>query len=131
MSDSMDAMQFTQRAKEDPHLCAFLKEVAEEVDKQISVEKPGAFGITGVDILFGVAAYALYRFVKDYLDHRRAVREAEILKKQAEVIAALTKEKIPPEMAKTTVVELLERIAKRTADDPVLKKAFNLVGKAD
>ena len=124
MPDSMDAIQFTQRAKKDPQLREFLEEVAEEVGKQVSVEKPETFAVAGIDLLFGVAAYALYRFVKDYLD-------SKTLKRQAEVIKMLIEAGFPLELAKTTVVALLKRIAKRTADDPALKKAFDLIGKAD
>jgi len=130
MSDSMDSIQFTERAKEDPKLREFLEEVAEDVAKQVAVEKPQTFlTVTGVDILFGVAAYALYRLLKDYLDHHRAARETEILKRQAEVVTGLTEAGFPPELAQATAVSLLNGIAKRTEDDPALKKALEFIGK--
>lgn len=124
MFTEMDAMQFEQRAREEKQLCAFLQEVAEDAAKQLSVEDSQRFDvtITGVGILFGVAAYALYRLVKDYLD-------AKILKKQAEVIKMLIEAGFPPELARATVISLLDRTAKRIEDDPVFKKAIDLVGK--
>lgn len=126
----MDATQFTQRAKQDPQLNAFLKEIAEDASKQISVEEPQRFlTVTGVDILIAIAAYALYRWLKDYFDHRRALKEVEILKQQEQIIAALIKDGFPPGDARVVTVALLKQIAKRNADDPVLKAAAGLIGK--
>jgi hypothetical protein len=42
-TDSMDAMQFEQQARQDPHLCTFLREVAEDTVQQISVAEPQRF----------------------------------------------------------------------------------------
>ncbi len=39
----MDAMQFEQQARQDPHLCTFLREVAEDTVQQISVAEPQRF----------------------------------------------------------------------------------------
>jgi hypothetical protein len=72
----MDAATFEQHARQDPQLEAFLREVAQDVAQQISIEEPQRFAVTGVDILLGLAAYALYRWVKDYFDHRRALHES-------------------------------------------------------
>lgn len=128
----MDATQFAQRAKEDPQLNAFLKEIAEDVAKQVPAEEAQRYiTVTGVDILIAVAAYALYRWLKDYFDHRRALKEAEILKQQEQVIAALIKDGFPPNDARAVTVALLKRIAQRSAEDPVLKAAAVLVGKGN
>ena len=124
----MDAAEFTQQAKDDPQLNAFLTEVAEESGEQISIEEPTRYTVTGVDILIAVAAYALYRLLKDYFDNRRALNEAEILKKQEEVIAALIEAGFYPKDAQSVTIALLENIAKRSNDDPVLKKAVGLLG---
>ena len=126
----MDSVEFEQLAREDPHRWAFLQEVAEKAGKQVSVEEPQRFA-TGVEIFIGIAAYALFRWAKDYFDHRRALNETEILRQQAQVITTLTQEDFPPELAQATVVKLLEGIAKRTKDDPVLQRALDLVGKGE
>ena len=100
----MDAMQFARRAKEDPQLRPFLQEVADDVDKQVSVEEPEQFTVTGVDFLFFVAAYALFRWLKDYFDRRKEMYVTEMVERQADVVVALTKEGIPPKVAQAVVV---------------------------
>ena len=80
------------------------------------------------EILIGIAAYALYRFLKDYFDQKRALNEVEVLKKQEEVISALIDDGFPPEDAQAVTTAMLHNIAKRSADDPVLKKATGLLG---
>jgi hypothetical protein len=126
----MDSLQFEQQAREDPHISAFLREVAEDAAQHIAVEEPQRFiTITGVDLLLGLVAYALYRLVKDYLDHRRALHEVDIAEQQAQVIADLIDAGFPPKDARATAVALLKGIAKRTGDDPVLKKALAMAGK--
>ena len=131
----MDAMRFEQFVREDPQLRAFLQGVADEVGKQVPIEEPKRYldvTATGVSMLFNIAVYTLFRLVKDYFDHRRALNEVEVLKRQTEVIRTLVEEAgFPRELAQATVVALLTGIAKRTKDDPVLKKAFDLVGKGE
>ena len=82
-----------------------------------------------MDLLLGLVAYALYRLAKDYLDHRRALHEVDIAEQQAQVIADLFDAGFPPKDARATAVALLKGIAKRTGDDPVLKKALAMAGK--
>lgn len=128
----MDATQFTQHTKQDAQLNAFLEEIAEDASKQIGIEEPQRFlTVTGVDILIAIAAYALYRWLTDYFDHRRALQEADILKQQEQIIAALIKDGFPPKDAQAVTVVLLKRIARRAADDPVLKAAAWLIGKGN
>ena len=124
----MDVAEFTQQAREDPQLNAFLTEVAEEAGEHISIEEPTSYTVTGVDLLIAVAAYALYRYLKDYFDKRRALNEVEVLKKQEEVIAALIEEGFYPKDAQAVTIALLENIAKRSSDNPAFKKAVGLLG---
>jgi len=126
----MDATQFAQQARQDPHLNAFLQEIAADVAGQVAGDEPQRyFTVTGADILVTVVAYALYRWLKDYFDHRRALHEAEILGRQQQVIAALIRDGFQPKEAQAVTQALLRRIAQRTADDPLLKAAAGLVGK--
>jgi hypothetical protein len=97
----MDAAQFTQYAQQDPRLNAFLQEIAADVADQVPLEEPQRYiTVAGVDILIAVAAYALYRWLKDYFDHRRALNEAEILRQQEQVVAALVKDGFTAKEAK-------------------------------
>ena len=126
----MDSLQFEQQARQDPHISAFLREVAEDAAQDISVEEPQRFvTVTGVDLLLDLVAYALYRLAKDYLDNRRALHEVDIAKQQAQVIADLIDAGFPPKDAQAAASALLKGVAKRTGDDPVLKKALAMVGK--
>jgi hypothetical protein len=128
----MDAMQFEQQAKADSQLRDFLTEVAEEVAEQVAVEAPERFvTVTGADMLFSVAAYALFRWAKDFFDNRRARNETAVAQQQQELIAALIVDGFPPKEAQAAAIALLNGIAKRTQDDPALKKAQALLGKKD
>lgn len=126
----MNTTQFEQHALEDPDLHAFLNEVSKEAATQISPHKQEQFiTVTGVDLLFTLGAYALYRWANDYFNHRRALQEIEILDQQTRVVAALIKDGFPPEQAQAAAAALLSNIAKRTEDDPALKKVLALVGR--
>jgi len=112
-------------------LSAFLREVAEETAQQVSLEEPQSYiTVTGVDLLFTVSAYALFRWAKDAFDHRRALNEAEIARQQEQLIAALIQDGFPPDKAQAVVTTLLKNIAVRTQDDPAIKKALSLLGKS-
>lgn len=127
----MDAMQFEQQVKDDPQLYTFVQEMAGDVAKQTALEEPQRFvTVSGADLLFGLVAYALFRWLKDYFDNRRALNEAEIIKQQALVIEALIEAGFPPKDARTAVITLLKNVSSRAAADPVLKKALALLGKA-
>jgi hypothetical protein len=125
----MDALEFQQQAATDPALLAFLHEVADEVSRESDLEGPASYPITGVDLLFAVAAYAAFRFLKDYFDQRRGKMEAQLLEHQEKVIAALVADGFPPKEARATVVALLKGIAKRTDDDPAFKAARAILKK--
>lgn len=123
----MDAVQFQQRAREDAALRGFLEEVAAGAGEGAEDEEPRRY-VTGGEVLFGIAAYALFRWLKDGFDHRRALREAEVLRQQGEVLAALIRDGLPPKQAQAAVVALLKGIARRADDDPALKAARALLG---
>ena len=126
----MDATSFTEHAKLDPPLAGFLKAVAEDAGGQLQVQEPQRYiAIGGADILIAVAAYALYRYLKDYFDRRRALNEVEIARQQERLIAALIEDGFPPDQAQVVAGALLKQIAERGADDPALKTATGLLGK--
>src|SRR5579862_739432 len=121
----MDAEEFRKQASGDLALSAFLQEVAQEVSE--TMEKPEQYYIPGTETLVSVAAYGLFRLVKDFFDHRRAINEVEIAQLQGKLIAALIADGFPPTQAKATAIALLKGVAKRTQDDPALKKALSLL----
>src|SRR4030065_2735992 len=113
----MDAAKFMQQTKADPQLNAFLKEVAEGAGKQVQMEEPQGYTVAGVDILIAVAAYALFRFLKDYFDHPRGLNEGDIALHQEKIVDALIKDGFKPREAAAVTGALLDRIAKRGKDD--------------
>jgi hypothetical protein len=120
---------FEQQATTDPQLQAFLHEVAENVAHEIAVDEPQRSAVTGVDILLSLVAYALYRWAKDYFDHRRALRELDIATQQAQLIEDLIKAGFPRKDAQAAAIALLKGVATRTADDPALATARPRVGR--
>jgi hypothetical protein len=120
---------FEHQATTDPQLQAFLHEVAEHVAHEIAVDEPQRSAVTGVDILLGLVAYALYRWAKDYFDHRRALRELDIATQQAQLIEDLIKAGFPRKDAQAAAIALLKGVATRTADDPALATARPRVGR--
>jgi hypothetical protein len=46
--------------------------------------------VTGADLFVGLVAYALYRWAKDYFDHRRAQGEIDIAKQQTQLIEVIS-----------------------------------------
>src|SRR4051794_32662398 len=109
----MDALQFEQRVQEDAALQSLVREVAGEAAREVSVSEPQRFvTVSGVDLLFSLAAYALYRWAKEHFDHRRAKGEAEVLQQQEQVIAALIEDGFRPKDAQAAAVALLGAMAR-------------------
>ena len=78
---------------------------------------------------WGLVAYALYRWAKDYFDQRRALAETDIAKQQTQLITDLVSTGFPPKDAQATTVALLKHIATRSADDPIFATVRGLLGK--
>ena len=123
----MDAAQFMQQSKEDPQLNSLLSEVAQEAGQQVEMEEPQSYTLGGMEILIAVAAYALFRFLKDYFDHRRGLNEVDIALQQEKIVAALIQDGFKPKEAAVVTGALLNRIAKRGQDDPAFQTAVGLM----
>ena len=124
----MNAAQFMQQAQEDPQLNGFLKDVAAEAGQEVQMEEPQNYTIGGLEILIAVAAYALFRFLKDYFDHQRGLKEVDVAMHQEKLVDALIKDGFKPKEAVAVTGALLNRIAKRGQDDPAFQTAIGLIG---
>jgi len=129
----MDSVEVERIIKTDSDLCPFVMEVAEEAAEYLGesvsiqpIEGSIRFPITGLDMLFCVAAYTLYRLVRDAFDNRRALADIDIAKQQIKLIATLRKLGYTPKQAEAVVTALLKKIKERAEDDPILKKAVSL-----
>jgi anti-sigma-K factor RskA len=123
----MDEMQFERQVRADPELRAFVDGMAREAGQELTLEEPGR-KVTGVEVLFGLAAYALFRRVKDTLDDERTGKETDEIAWRAAIVAELVAKGIPPKDAQTTVLKVSEQVARRSKDDPILKKVLAWVG---
>lgn len=126
----MDSEKFVQYAKENSVLRLFLSQVAAAAARERPKESSSRYvTVTGTDILAIIAAHAMYRWLRDYFDHRRGLREAEIAKQQAAVIKGLIRDGFPPESAHAVTVDLLKKIAERTIDESSLTTWAGLIKK--
>jgi hypothetical protein len=53
----------------------------------------------------------------------------QIVERQKQIIAELIRDGFSPKDAHGVTVALLKKVAQRSADDPILKRATNLIGK--
>lgn len=124
----MDFSQFEQQATEDTQVSALVQEVAGELGSQVPTDGTGRYVVGVDDVLISLAAYALFRWAKDYFDYKRAQNETEIAERRARIIQGLVADGFEPEKAEAVTEGLFKQIAKRTEDDPVLQKAVKLIG---
>ena len=124
----MDFPQFEKQIGGDDTLSTLILEVAREIGTQIPTEGTGRYVAVADDVLISLAAYALFRWAKDYFDYRRAQNETEIAERRVRIIQGLVADGFEPEKAQAVTEGLLKQIAKRTEDDPVLQKAVKLIG---
>ena len=120
----MDSVEVERIIKGDSDLCPFVMEVAEEaaehlgenVANQQPIEGSIRLPITGLDMLFCIAAYAFYRLVRDAFDNRRARADIDIAKQQIKLIATLRKLGYTPKQAEAVVTALLKKIKERVGN---------------
>jgi hypothetical protein len=125
---SMSESEFQVAAHEHQAIRPLLDNVAASVRAaHPDIDTPGRYAITGAEVLLAMATYALYRLVKDRLDHHRALGEIELARKQAEIVVGLVDAGFPPELAQATTTALLENVRGKTADDPAIKAALVLI----
>jgi hypothetical protein len=122
----MDEVEFRQRVEESQLLSDFLEGIAQKAARETSSDEIDR-SLSGLELLFGAAAYALFRWVKDHFDRRGNLDAAELLERQEKVIAALIKEGLSPPEARATVLALVEALADRRSDDPILRSALALI----
>ncbi len=124
----MDAATFAELIKRDPDIQTFLREVAQDA-YQGSATESQQYTLAGVDVFIGIAAYALFRWLKDGMDRRRALNEVEILRQQEHILAGLIKDGFSAKEALAVTKALLAHAANRDKNDAVLKAAAGLIGK--
>ena len=117
----MNEEQFCERAKVTQALADYLDDVVAEADP--SDTRDG--GATAV--LFAIAAYTLYRFAKNSLDHDRGKAESELREEMLVHVERLTKEGWSREKALKAVMKMNGEVAKLRTDDSLLATVFNMI----
>lgn len=118
----MSFQQFRGRAELNETVADYLDEVAQQASPD------QAHRSVGLDMLFGLAAYALYRQAKNYLDHRRGLIEAELNEKMLDQVETLVSGGWDREKALAAVLAVNKEVATLRPDSPALKEALALLG---
>jgi hypothetical protein len=117
----MNAEQFRAEAELDQTLSDYLDGVAEAANPE-EADRSIVLGI-----LFGVAAYGLYRMAKNYFDYERGLDEAELRQQMMEEVEALVQKGWSRDKALEAVLAVSKQIASLRADDSALKAAIALL----
>ena len=121
----MDAEGFQQRVeKMGGNLADYLDEVAQDADQDQIPDR-------SVSLLFGVAAYAMYRMAKNYFDHKRGLGEEELRQLMLDQVESLVKVKWPRDKALAAVLAVSREVASLRPDSPFLKAALALLNGGD
>jgi len=121
-----DISQFDARLRADTETLALARELAAEFETQGLADGEGQY-TTGVDLLLGMAAMALYTYAKDRLTHKRKMEDMAVVEWQTRLIADLTDKGLPPEKAVTTVKGLYNVVSKRPDKELPLQKIVAMI----
>lgn len=75
-------------------------------------------------MLLSFTAYFLFRYAKDWFDHRRALLETSVVEQRVALIDAMIQSGWPRDVAEQVVTRCLAVVANRTKDDPVLTRVL-------
>jgi len=120
----MDAELFRKNAELNGELADYLDEFA-----QAAAPTQGQRTV-GLDALFLVASYALFRLSKNYFDHQRGLSEAELRQKMLDQVDVLVKAGWGHDAALGVIQQVSKDIATLRADSPILKAALELFQKS-
>jgi hypothetical protein len=119
----MNAEQFCQHAAVNQTLADYLDKVAKEARPKRANRS------FALEALFGVAAYALYRLAKNYLDHQRGLNEAELREQMLGQVRTLEANGWDKDKALATVMKVAKEVATLRPDSPALKDTLEVLGK--
>lgn len=121
----MNPEQFRKQAELNQTVADYLDEVAQGANS-VQADRSMALGM-----LFGVAAYALYRLAKNYFDHQRGLDEAELRQQMLEEVETLVGSGWDREKALAAVLNVTKEVATLRPDSPALKAALALLKGGD
>jgi hypothetical protein len=119
----MDVDEFRKRAETDQVMADYL----DDVSQQAAPDQ--ADRTFGVETLFFFSAYALYLWVRNYIDHQRGLQEAELRRLMEQEIDAFVKKGFSRQQAVEAVLAVSKAVSKKPPDDSVLKAGLAAMGK--
>jgi hypothetical protein len=117
----MNAVEFRSRAEMSQPLADYLDEVAQQ-----SETRDGERTVV-VDLLFVLAAHALYVYARNYLDHKRGLDQAELRAKMLEQVDHLVGEGYARDEALAAVSAVSKIVETHPPDDSLLTTAIGLL----
>ena len=78
-------------------------------------------------MLFAMAAYALYLWARNYLDHQRGLNEADLRELMEREIETLVEKGYSRAEALSNVRAVSKAVALRPPDDSILKAALGVI----
>jgi len=117
----MNWEQFRERAELDQTLADYLDDVTQGADPD------QAHRAAGLTLLFGVAAYALYRLAKNYCDYQRGLDETELRQRMMEEVQGLVRGGWNRDKALEAVLKVSKDVASLRLDSPALKATIAIL----
>ncbi len=121
--DVMSPEEFRGEAELNTTVSNYLDRVAQKADPKVIRDRSVA-----LTLLFGVAAYALYRKAKNHFDHQRGLDEAELRQIMLDQADALVQKGWAPDKALEAIETVSKDVAGLRPDSPVLKAALAVLG---
>lgn len=117
----MDPQEFQHEAERNQRLADYLDEIAQ------NSSPAGQDRSLGLDFLFVVATYAVYHWVRTFIDHRRGLNEAELRQQMEKEIDRFIQSGHTPEQALQAVLEVSKAVAAKPPDEALLDIGRNLL----
>jgi hypothetical protein len=114
----------------DSDVAELIRELEDSLSDEEAIEYENLVNFSSPEVAVGgillfFIAYVLRRLAKDILDYQRALNETEIAQRRLDIIQDMVRDGVPIDVADGIVTRLLAAIAKRTKDDPALKRVLD------
>ena len=117
----MNPQEFQHQAERNQQLADYLDEIAQDS------APTGQDRSVGLDFVFVVATYAVYHWVRTFVDHRRGLNEAELRRHMEAEITRFVQSGHTPEQALEAVLEVSKAVAAKPPDGALLDIARSLL----
>ena len=116
----MDFQTFRTRVERDQAIADYIDDLTQQAS---GVDDRSV----GLDVLFGIIAYALYRRVKNHYDYQRGLRDADLRHGLEAEVQALVEHGWKQDAALKAVVRIDETVTKLPPEDPIVRAGLALL----